>query len=106
MSLDVHVGKNKSEAERSVAALSINENLHHILIIETATDGEYNQLLRLKDYYSDVVFTVADVFVLREELKRAFAALQNSEAITFVQNLIGICDQAIECGCNIYCFCD
>ncbi len=107
MSLDIHIGRNRCDAEKVYPSLSFHEDVHALIFMREAQHLDQNTIFRkLNDYYHDTVFQAEDVEKLKTELKDMCSKIRDQEVINFLKKFIGICDEALLNNANIYCFCD
>lgn len=94
MSLDITILDDDDTPMQSVA---ISAGLHHQLITLTRSLN-FEQLIRINDYYEDTDFSVEELPNLLNEVEQLQASLKDSHQVDLVSKIGNLLSEAIETG--------
>lgn len=105
MSLDVHIGTDATSASKELPRFSLTE-LEHVLIFTKCNINNNELLCRIKDYYSDSIYTINEIPSLLSELQGNIPKCNDNNTIKVLVTLIEICKEAQNDNKNLYFFAD
>jgi len=107
MSLDIHTGKSKVNAEKIHPALSFDESIHELFFLhEKKLICKYPLFLKMQDYYQDAYYPNGEIESLMSEIDKLRQEMKDKDSCTFLEKFIELCNMALLRKDNIYCFSD
>ena len=107
MAYDIHVAKTLTIAKRQSPDFQFMEDIHKQIFSETYLWVKQAKLFsRLKDYYSDAHFSLAELPELRSELDRIIEEVNNLRVRELLVQFREVCRRAQVQQADIFCFCD
>ncbi len=103
MGLDVVLSQGRNKSFKCDFKLTISENIHGSLFsIKNTWLGSYHQFYRIKDYYRDAEYRKDELGVLKKELIDIRKQIPDKQVLELLDNLVKICDEALEKDLNLY----
>ncbi len=108
MAFDLHIAKERAQAERSMPVLSLEYEEHARLFLGAEFEnGLFPLMERLWDYYRDAHFGTSELSALASELNQFFELRRDDPEIQIVLvNLLSVCGEAETRGEDLWGFCD
>ncbi len=107
MSLELHVTQTAEAVEKRYPDLEFDEEIHNLIFAKKRDWLRQAPLFsRMRDYYADTSFSLADLPALCSESELILRQEANPRVLEFVRSLRSRCEVAIQRKLHLYCFCD
>ncbi|MFT5524285.1 MAG: hypothetical protein ACI9HK_002236 [Pirellulaceae bacterium] len=106
--LDVHISDSYDTATRTDPVCAFDFEVHRSFFANLVQgQSAFPLLCRMKDYYADCSYSVADAVMLATEIERLLPTVdQRTPHFSLLQQLRRACDSATNAKQTIFVFCD